>query len=65
MEWIFAAFMLGLSAGVGVSFAIAEWMARREHREWLKLCDRYEAIVKKLKGGDPVSITRDSSERVK
>lgn len=49
MDW--SSFLLGLGVGITISFAIAEWMVRREHRAWMAVSDKYERVIAKLKGG--------------
>lgn len=41
--------IIGFCAGVSVSMIVSEIMARIQHRVWLDLFDKYEALVAILK----------------
>jgi predicted DNA-binding antitoxin AbrB/MazE fold protein len=43
-----ACFLLGLGLGVSVSFAVAEWMARRERQKVARLCDSHYRIMSEI-----------------
>lgn len=44
IEWFF----IGLGVGVTISFTIAEYIARRVHREWMRLMDNNERVLAKV-----------------
>lgn len=45
--WILG-FMVGLGVGMAVMSVITNIIVDRDHREWMKICDKYERLVESL-----------------